>query len=317
MHYDSSCAGCRLSQGQASKTGGVIELPGDWLVNQYSGREGWLGWLALQPRFHRESLSDLTRDELLSLGPNLKAIDRALTLHWESRFSDDCLRRVYIVYFFESAFETPRPAEHYHLHIHLIARPDSVAPAMRTSEGTSSWVDGWKAASVAKAAAVPARYSPTSPTWEVSVDELMASLRSTLNAHGGVANGANNAQSCIDDLWSVVYAAFKPHQQPTDPTPQAALNRIAAKCLKTAIVRSFDRANCGIHCELLTPRDLAALTTFHDKITPGCLHEPIVVLSLGNRRVVIDGNKRVNKWRAENSSDSRLAIVISPGPQPA
>jgi hypothetical protein len=40
------------------------------MVNQYSGNEGYLGWLAMQPRFHRMKLSELDSDELATFSIN-------------------------------------------------------------------------------------------------------------------------------------------------------------------------------------------------------------------------------------------------------
>ena len=108
MQYDQDCAGCQRAQGMHHIPGGVIGLPGDWSVSHYAGDEVFLGWLALQPRFHRDRLQDLTNEELLALGPNLRALDLGLTQYWKTQFPDDSLQRVYVVYFFEAAFETKR-----------------------------------------------------------------------------------------------------------------------------------------------------------------------------------------------------------------
>jgi hypothetical protein len=86
MQYDQHCAGCQRAQGLHSIPGGVIGLPGDWSVSHYAGGEGFLGWLALQPRFHRDRLQDLTKEELLALGPNLRALDFGLTEYWKLQF---------------------------------------------------------------------------------------------------------------------------------------------------------------------------------------------------------------------------------------
>jgi hypothetical protein len=49
------CDGCALSQ----KSDRVIHLSGDWVVNHYQGQEGNLGWMVLQPRYHRMCLAEL------------------------------------------------------------------------------------------------------------------------------------------------------------------------------------------------------------------------------------------------------------------
>ena len=63
MTHNDNCKGCARSQ----ETDAIVELPGDWIVNHYAGEEGFLGWLALQPRYHRMAISDLTDDELRHL----------------------------------------------------------------------------------------------------------------------------------------------------------------------------------------------------------------------------------------------------------
>ena len=113
------------------------------------------------------------------------------------------------------------------------------------------------------------------------------------------------------ELWLQALQAFEPHRRPTDPDAQAALNRIAAKCLRSVEVRSYDPRSCSIRLEVMTPLELAGLERYHTRTTPNRTHEPIVVLESDGRRIVIDGNSRVNKWLGDGSSQSRSAIVIS------
>jgi len=119
-----------------------------------------------------------------------------------------------------------------------------------------------------------------------------------------------SAMSEAHELWERIYAAFKPHRMPTDPTPQAALNRIAAKCLKTEQRRSFDPSNCVVRQEVLSVDELRQLELFHNRPFPQRCDDPIIVLVCEERRVVIDGNNRVNKWVQAGASEPRLAIII-------
>jgi hypothetical protein len=110
-------------------------------------------------------------------------------------------------------------------------------------------------------------------------------------------------------LWAEARAAFEGHRQPPrDPDAQAALNRIAAKCLRL----SFDDTNCAIWEETLNLDDLNRLNVFHRNASPARDGEPIVVLSFQDKRYVIDGNRRVNAWRALGKPQNRRAIVIQP-----
>ncbi len=144
--YDPECKGCKLSQGKWSATdeelpspppgGMIIELKGDekqgsddWILNHYGGSEGFLGWMALQPRCHKMELSDLSKPQLQAMGVNIKKIDEALRAFWEKEFPGDAIKRVYIVYFFEGVFDS-KPTD-YHLHIHLIPRTKAMDILLR------------------------------------------------------------------------------------------------------------------------------------------------------------------------------------------
>ncbi len=98
------------------------------------------------------------------------------------------------------------------------------------------------------------------------------------------------------DLWDRIYAAFAAHQQPgIDPDPQSALNRVAAKCLRSAQRRSFDPSNCVVREVLISVDELRQLELYHEGASPLRDYCPIVILFYEGRRVVIDGNNRVNK----------------------
>lgn len=113
-----------------------------------------------------------------------------------------------------------------------------------------------------------------------------------------------------DALWARVYAAFEGHKQPPiDPTPQATLDRIAAKCIHV----SFNRSNCTVHEEFLSLDDLRQLKRYDEKDDrPHREDGSIVVLVYEGERVVIDGRRRVNKWLKEGSIEPRSALVITP-----
>jgi hypothetical protein len=119
-----------------------------------------------------------------------------------------------------------------------------------------------------------------------------------------------------DALWRVIYQAFAAHRRPGEPDSQTALNRIAAKCIAkrqdTPVTESFDPPNCRAREETLSVEELGLLETYHGRANPVWNVEPIIVLGYHDRRIVIDGNTRVNKWRAEGGSRARRAIVIEP-----
>ena len=112
--YNDCCKGCNISRGIEKKPGGIIDLGGDWILNHFTGDGVFLGWMALQPRFHRMKFTDLTGDETKTLGKNIQNINIALCEYWSIHFPKDPIEKLYVVCFHES--------EEYHIHIHLIPR---------------------------------------------------------------------------------------------------------------------------------------------------------------------------------------------------
>ena len=161
--YDPDCMGCETSQDH-EVPGGIVRLPGKWVLNHYRGSEGFLGWLALQTDVHRMSLAKLSQQELRTLGPNVKDVDEALSDYAINVFRD-VLERLYIVYFFESAGVEP-----YHLHIHLIPRYASIEGRLRA----------WEIPGATKHATFPDRYRRSCSAYSDEVDNLMSFLREQL-----------------------------------------------------------------------------------------------------------------------------------------
>jgi diadenosine tetraphosphate (Ap4A) HIT family hydrolase len=183
MDY-ANCAGCRRSQGLDAVVGGIAKLAGDWVVNQYWGKEGFLGWLALQPRFHRMKLSELTDREARSLGPNVQALDEVLTRYWSHQFPADDVERVYIVYMFESEFQEPRPRveNEFHLHVHLIPRTKALAQdgRLRFEKDGVTWNDGWHMPRMSQHGVIPEAYQLTPDNRVDRATSLMNYIRHEL-----------------------------------------------------------------------------------------------------------------------------------------
>jgi diadenosine tetraphosphate (Ap4A) HIT family hydrolase len=142
--------------------GSNVRLPGSWSLNHYGGTEGYLGWLALQPICHRMKLSELTEEELRHLGPNIHAIDKALSDYWQQVFGDP-IERLYVVYFFEGGGP-------YHFHIHLIPRFATLEPRLRD----------WEAPRATASATFPERYRRDATDFPSQVGRLMEHLRNNL-----------------------------------------------------------------------------------------------------------------------------------------
>lgn len=117
----------------------------------------------------------------------------------------------------------------------------------------------------------------------------------------------------VQELWRQIHNSFEYHRKPTDPDAQSAMDRIAMKCLGLPVRRSFNATNCRVREELLSAASLFNLQTYHNRTTPHPLGDgPVVVLAYDGAKVVIDGNNRVNSWRADNQKGPFRAIFVEP-----
>jgi hypothetical protein len=111
------------------------------------------------------------------------------------------------------------------------------------------------------------------------------------------------------DLWESARKALEPHGVHRDRDSQATLNRAACKCLKI----TFDETTCSITQRNFARDEADSLFTFDDLDSlPHQNDGPIVVLVWKFVNVVIDGRRRVNRWRRSNETRPISAIVISP-----
>ena len=114
-------------------------------------------------------------------------------------------------------------------------------------------------------------------------------------------------------LWSRILAALEAHRKPgVDADAQAALERVAAKCLGSVEPIRLNPSTCSVREELLSSAALRDLIVYHPRKSPKRSHGAIVILANLNCRVVIDGNNRVNLWLAEQAPGPFEAIVIVP-----
>lgn len=182
--YKDSCKGCEISQRKGKRLkqwGGVITLDGGWLLNHGKGTEVFLGWVALQPKKHRESWAALSQKEAMTLGRNIRKIENGLREYWDKNFKKDPIERLYVVCFYESSS---------HLHIHIIPRPKSFERLIVCTDARSqnseiensteeAWA--WKTYLTSKCPAFPAAYKIHPETQgRQKAKKLMAHLRSYL-----------------------------------------------------------------------------------------------------------------------------------------
>ena len=177
-----NCYGCKVSRGKGgvNERGGTIELPGGWILNHYGLEEGFLGYLALQTKKHRESFVELLTNEAVALGGNIKDVHMALSDYWSQHFPEDPLERIYVVYFSEHLI---------HLHFHLIPRPKSFGKLRLCSkvysknseiekESYEAWA--WKVYLASKCEDFPHRYRTKNEENKEEVLKLIGYLKEKL-----------------------------------------------------------------------------------------------------------------------------------------
>jgi diadenosine tetraphosphate (Ap4A) HIT family hydrolase len=152
MSYIKDCEGCKISLNQKKVSGGIIELGKYWIANHYMGNEGFLGWLALQPKEHYIKMQDLPSEVAEEMGIAIKNLSNLLTKYWEWKWKDDNLERIYVTYFFESFFNTSETK--YHLHIHLIPRTKK----LKTLISENGQTNCWSIPNISKSPGFPANY---------------------------------------------------------------------------------------------------------------------------------------------------------------
>jgi diadenosine tetraphosphate (Ap4A) HIT family hydrolase len=126
------CQGCKKARDSSES----VSFPGGWSLSHYGGCEGFLGWLALQTREHRRSVSDLSVTEAKALGPLLRRLERGTYKYWRAQRHP--VERVYVMYFLEGALE-PGGRDRWHLHFHLVPRFVALRTPMRGTSGIDAY----------------------------------------------------------------------------------------------------------------------------------------------------------------------------------
>jgi diadenosine tetraphosphate (Ap4A) HIT family hydrolase len=163
-----NCKGCNILKPPQPR-GGVIEVGQHWLVDQYWGDEGFLGWLALQPREHCMTLEELCDGATDEMGNVIRKVKSGLKNYWSQEWPNDRFDRLYVTYFFDSVFDN-NPTE-YHLHIHLIPRTMKTR-SLISKEGR---INCWE---ISKMPNFPEEYF----RYEERVDKLVNGVRKFIQA---------------------------------------------------------------------------------------------------------------------------------------
>jgi hypothetical protein len=89
-----------------------------------------------------------------------------------------------------------------------------------------------------------------------------------------------------------------------------AVNRAAAKCLDEEESRSFNPTTCKVREIYLPIEELAKAERYHKRLKPQREDGPIILLNVGGKTVVIDGNNRINKWERKGKSELTRTIIM-------
>ncbi len=114
------------------------------------------------------------------------------------------------------------------------------------------------------------------------------------------------------ELWRHIHESFEYHREATDPDAQAAMDRIATKCIRSSTRKSFNAINCSVREGLLEAPSLHELRLYHSRAHPYHLNGPIIVLLYEGAKVVIDENTRGNAWIARQFEGPFGVIIVEP-----
>lgn len=110
------------------------------------------------------------------------------------------------------------------------------------------------------------------------------------------------------ELWALAYGTLKP--KATDPSPNACLNRLVRERISSRAPPEVNEATATIQKEVWTLEQLQALERKHDRVNDKDDNRPLVVVKYSDRKLLIDGNHRVNRWLAARSGSQREVLLI-------
>lgn len=110
------------------------------------------------------------------------------------------------------------------------------------------------------------------------------------------------------ELWALAYGTLKP--KPKDPSANACLNRLVRERISGRVPAELNENTATIRKELWTLEQLESLDRKHVRMNDVDDNRPLVVVMYGDRKLVIDGNHRVNRWLAERSGGLREVLLI-------
>jgi hypothetical protein len=108
-------------------------------------------------------------------------------------------------------------------------------------------------------------------------------------------------------LWRLVLTTLKPK---STETASECLNRLVRERVENKGLR-VDEETATVAHELWSTTRLHELDRKHDRTNKENDRRPIVVVVHGDRKLLIDGNHRVNRWLREATIDDHEVLVIT------
>lgn len=110
-------------------------------------------------------------------------------------------------------------------------------------------------------------------------------------------------------LWALVYETLRPKK--SDPTPNACFNRLVNERLTGVPTVQVDERTAAIREEVWPTEQLSMLERKHEKKYEYEDDRPIVVVEYREKKLLIDGNHRVNRWLSKGVDGRHHVLLIT------
>jgi hypothetical protein len=110
-------------------------------------------------------------------------------------------------------------------------------------------------------------------------------------------------------LWALAYQTLRPKK--SDPTPNACLNRLVNERLTGVSTIQVNEKTAAIREEIWPTEQLSVLERKHKKKIENEDNRPIVVVEMRDRKLLIDGNHRVNRWLSTGKHGQHRVLLIT------
>jgi hypothetical protein len=112
-----------------------------------------------------------------------------------------------------------------------------------------------------------------------------------------------------EDLWKRVESAF--WYAGTREKAIAEADRIFRKTFPAFPEGYISESACNIQFERLTRESIGNLELRHTMNRPQFGTGTIVIVKHGGLRYVVDGTKRINRWKSQGSTETDEAVIIA------